>query len=32
MLFQLIISLTIAVLCFSAYFIIRHMEKTGKIR
>jgi len=27
MLFQLIISLTIAALCFSAYFIIRRMEK-----
>ena len=29
---QIIISLTITILCFSAYFIIRHMEKTGKIR
>ena len=27
MLFQLIISLTIAVLCFSAYFLIRRMER-----
>jgi len=27
---QIIISLTITVLCFSAYFIIRHMEKDGQ--
>lgn len=32
MLIQLILSITITILCFTAYFIIRHMEKTGKIR
>ena len=32
MLFQIVISATITVLCFTAYFMIRHMEKTGKIR
>jgi len=29
MLFQLIISVAITVLAFTAYFIIRRMEKTG---
>jgi len=32
MVLQFILSLAAAILCFTAYFLIRHMEKTGKIR